>query len=97
MKILGTPSQKDLSFVDPVISTGLLKNMPNSEGMPFENLIPQASPEAIDLLQKMLKYHPDERITVDAALTHPFLANFQEFVNDIEVSPISFEFKFEEY
>ena len=29
--------------------------------------------EGLDLLQKMLQFHPKKRITVEAALTHPYL------------------------
>ncbi len=34
---------------------------------------PTAPPEAIDLLRRFLRFLPEDRITVDEALAHPFL------------------------
>lgn len=38
----------------------------------FNEHFPNASPEAIDLMKKILVLDPDNRITVDQALDHPF-------------------------
>jgi mitogen-activated protein kinase 1/3 len=35
---------------------------------------PGAPPAALDLLAKMLCFCPGQRVSVDAALAHPFLA-----------------------
>ena len=39
---------------------------------PLNNLIPNASTQAIDVLRKMLEINPYKRMTVDEALAHPF-------------------------
>jgi serine/threonine protein kinase len=44
----------------------------------FEEIIPSSSDEARDLLQKMLWYMPNERITVLEAMQHPFLRSLWE-------------------
>eukprot|EP01035_Chromulina_nebulosa_P020925 gene20925-27122_t len=36
---------------------------------------------AIDLLEKMLQFHPDDRITVEQALQHPYLRDFHLQLN----------------
>lgn len=41
---------------------------------PLNEFFPDANPLAIDLLAKMLKFNPDERITVMQALAHPYLS-----------------------
>ena len=38
---------------------------------------PDANPLAVDLLSRMLKFNPAERIPVMQALTHPYLAQLQ--------------------
>jgi len=38
----------------------------------LRELIPNASPLAIDLLEKILVYNPEKRLTAEAALAHPF-------------------------
>lgn len=42
--------------------------------MNLKELYMGATDEAIDLLKKMLKFNPYQRITVEEALQHPFLA-----------------------
>ena len=40
----------------------------------FQTLYPSASPLAVDLLDQMLQFDPRRRISVEAALAHPYLA-----------------------
>ena len=39
----------------------------------FSQMFSSASPLAIDLLKKLLTFDPEKRITVTAALKHPYL------------------------
>ncbi len=43
-------------------------------GKPFKLVFPDADPDALDLLEKMLQFDPHKRITVMEALAHPYLA-----------------------
>ena len=43
--------------------------------MPLETVIPKMPPEAFDLLERMLKMNPSERISVADALTHDYLSD----------------------
>ena len=40
----------------------------------FRAMFPDASAQAIDLLERMLQFNPTKRITVEDALAHPYLA-----------------------
>jgi mitogen-activated protein kinase 6 len=53
------------------------------------------NPEAIDLLEKMLKFHPAQRITVDEALAHPFMAGLHNADDEPEAN-FHFSFEFED-
>ncbi|RYG43157.1 hypothetical protein EON68_00825 [archaeon] len=44
------------------------------EGIPFAKLFPHVRGPCLDLLQRMLTFDPEKRISVDDALAHPFLA-----------------------
>ena len=50
--------------------------------------------EALDLLQKMLEFHPDRRITIEKALEHPFLSSLHN-AEDEPNADFTFNFDFE--
>lgn len=47
------------------------------QGQPWRDAFPTAHADAIDLLQRMLRFDPRERISVEQALAHPYLANLR--------------------
>ena len=49
----------------------------------------------LDLLQKMLQFHPDDRISIDAALMHPFLNQFQDQLPPTPICEKVFSYNFE--
>lgn len=63
----------------------------------FASFFPQnkCSPEALHLLQRMLEFHPDDRITVEEALSHPYLREFQGQMPEPNCKEL-FNFDFEE-
>jgi serine/threonine protein kinase len=40
----------------------------------FSKVYKDANPHALDLMLRMLRFHPADRISVEAALAHPYLA-----------------------
>ena len=55
---------------------------------------PGTNPQALDLLTKLLTFNPDERISVDDALAHPYLKDFHGHMSEPVASSI-FDFDFE--
>jgi len=53
-------------------------NFPTVEGTGIGKLIPQASPEVVDLISKLLIYNPDNRITASLVLKHPWFKELRE-------------------
>jgi mitogen-activated protein kinase 1/3 len=47
--------------------------LPKKPKIPFRQLYPKASPLACDLLDKLLCFEPEKRLTVEQALRHPYL------------------------
>lgn len=47
--------------------------LPKKPKIPFRQIYPKASPLACDLLDKLLVFEPEKRITVEEALRHPYL------------------------
>lgn len=46
--------------------------------MPWSEKFSDADPQALDLMDKMLQFHPGKRIDVAAALKHPWLAQLHD-------------------
>jgi len=44
----------------------------------LKSIVPGASSEAMDLLNKLLQFNPDNRPTVEQALEHPYVASFHK-------------------
>ncbi len=50
---------------------------------PFRVMFPDASHLAIDLMEKMLQFSPEKRITVEQALAHPYLAQMHDPASEL--------------
>lgn len=70
-----------------------IKSLPKGEPRKFSDLYKSASPEACDLMEKMLTFNPANRISVDDALKHPYLAAFQPISPSACPMPFAFEFE----
>jgi serine/threonine protein kinase len=53
-------------------------NFVQKTGTGIEKLIPHASPEAIDLIKKLLTYNPEERYSARQALKHPYFREYHD-------------------
>jgi mitogen-activated protein kinase 1/3 len=59
---------------------------------PFAQLFPNTSPLALDLLEKLLAFNPNKRITVEEALRHPYLEPYHDPEDEPTAPPIPDEF-----
>ena len=53
-------------------------NFPKKMGTGIKNLIPHATPECVDLIEQLLKYDPEERISASDALKHAYFRDLWE-------------------
>jgi len=83
--VLGTPALTEWPEESPVLRTNFLNNRPRD----LIDLIPEIDPLAKDLLEKMLVFDPSKRITAQAALAHPYFAEFGVSPHDSSSSSIS--------
>ncbi|KAJ7075116.1 kinase-like domain-containing protein [Mycena belliarum] len=72
MKILGTPSHQQLSKMLKDSPEIVLKDFPPMPKANLAQVIPKASPLALDLLERLLKFDPSERLSAADALSHPY-------------------------
>ncbi|KAJ3436562.1 glycogen synthase kinase-3 alpha [Anaeramoeba flamelloides] len=70
IKVLGTPTEKELSCMNKNYSDF---NLPKINTKPWTEILPYQTPkEATDLLSKLLRYDPKSRINALDACAHPF-------------------------
>lgn len=72
-QVMGTPSDDEWPGVSdlPAYSS----TFPKFKKKNLQDLMPDADPLAIDLIEKMLIYDPSRRITAKEALKHPYFAD----------------------
>jgi mitogen-activated protein kinase 1/3 len=92
MQTLGRPD--DLSFVTNEKAREFLEQQEPREVTPLSQLFPNADPDGLNLLTKMLVFNPEDRITVDQALEHPYFECIRELEDERECAPL-FDFSFE--
>jgi mitogen-activated protein kinase 1/3 len=74
--ILGRPSLDQMAYIDSENARKFISSLPDSPPQDFRVLFPDANEGGIDLLRKMLKFVPAERISAAQALNHPYVANY---------------------
>ncbi|KAI9593563.1 kinase-like domain-containing protein [Syncephalis fuscata] len=85
LDVLGTPTMEDFYAIKSRRARDYIRSLPFKKKIPFKNMFPEASPLALDLLEKMLTFNPQKRITCEEALAHPYL----EAYHDPEDEPAS--------
>ncbi|KAL9662526.1 hypothetical protein QQ045_027359 [Rhodiola kirilowii] len=94
-ELIGSPDDSSLGFLRSDNARRYVRQLPQYPRQNFAARFQNMSPGAVDLLDKMLVFDPDKRITVDAALSHPYLAPLHD-INEEPVLPRPFVFDFEQ-
>ena len=90
--LVGKPTEEDIAALGSAAAQKYLRRKQQRPPIDFKEKYPHASAEALDLLSKMLTFHPDKRITVSQAMKHPYLAQlFDEDDEKIKVPPFTFD------
>lgn len=91
---LGTPNEETLGRIGSPRAQEYVRNLPYMPKIPFQRLFPNANPDALDLLDRMLAFDPTSRISVEEALEHPYLHIWHD-ATDEPNCPTTFDFHFE--
>lgn len=76
-KVMGTPTVEKWPTVTE-LSEWKPENFEKYPGIPLSSLVPKLEPEGLDLLDKLLRCNPSERITAKKALEHPYFADIPD-------------------
>lgn len=93
-QVLGTPEGDDLLAISNDKALEYIKGLKKCPKVPFSTLYPKATPAALDLMEKLLKFNPANRISVDQALAHPYFKGLHNPKYE-PVCTVPFNFDFE--
>ncbi|GMK59706.1 hypothetical protein CspeluHIS016_0803120 [Cutaneotrichosporon spelunceum] len=94
LNYLGTPTEDTLRRIATSKAQDYIRQLPIQPRVKFQTLYPNASPAAIDLLEKLLAFDPERRISCAAALEHPYLSVWHDPVDE-PMCEVPFDFSFE--
>lgn len=81
-QVTGRPSAEDIESIKSPFAANMLESLPPSKPRFLSDMFPHASPDALDLLRRCLKFNPSKRITAEEALSHPYVAQFHNEVEE---------------
>jgi len=72
LEIIGTPEEDDLGWIQNQAGLKYIKNLPKKNRVVWKDLFPDANPDLLDLIDKILVFNPAKRPTVQECLNHPY-------------------------
>lgn len=82
LDIIGTPHPKDYEALGSEQARRYLSNLPHRPKVPFSTLYPNANPWAIALIEKMLKFNPNDRPTVEQCLADSYFERLHDSADE---------------
>ncbi|VDK23019.1 unnamed protein product [Taenia asiatica] len=92
LQVLGYPAEGDREWIVNTKAASFVNRFQTYAKQPWNRLYPNATPQALDLLDRLLAFNPASRISVEDALKHPYLRSFYE-PNDEPVCENPFEYE----
>ncbi|CCU98597.1 unnamed protein product [Malassezia sympodialis ATCC 42132] len=75
-KVLGGPSESLLDQMGSAHARHHIESLPHCEGVQWSKLYPGSPEMALDLLNRLLQWDPEKRITAGEALAHPWFKRY---------------------
>ena len=88
LDVLGTPTLEEFYAINSRRSRDYLRAMPFRKRKPFALLLPNASPAALNFLERTLTFDPKKRMAVEEALAHPYLEAYHDPTDEPSCAPI---------
>jgi len=83
MSVIPRPSRADIDSIHSEYGHSILERASSRSRKSLRDLIPNAPEDAIDLLEKLLVFNPEKRLSALECLSHPYIAKFKKNGDDI--------------
>eukprot|EP00210_Caulerpa_lentillifera_P005220 g4987.t1 len=87
-EVTGPPTKMDLAATQSSFSAIMLEGCKFAPQRTLSSMFPNIPPDAEDLLDKLLQFNPDKRITAEEALKHPYVSQFHNPVDEPVASKV---------
>ena len=96
LEVTGSPSYEDVECIKSARAKSYIANLPMKPKMPWEIALGKQNlnPQMLDLLDRMLTFNPNKRISAADALTHPYLSTYHDPEDEPEYPPLNLEDEF---
>ncbi|KAG8518002.1 Mitogen-activated protein kinase 11, partial [Galemys pyrenaicus] len=82
MKVTGTPPEEFVQRLQSAEAKNYMESLPELEKKDFASILTNASPLAVNLLEKMLVLDAEQRVTAAEALAHPYFESLHDAEDD---------------
>ena len=86
LEVTGKPSKEDILSIQSELAATMLESIPAVKTKSLKSLFPGANSVELDMLSKLLQFNPNKRLSVEAALNHPYVAEFHEQYKETEIT-----------
>jgi len=93
--LIGTPAADSLDWIKTPEAKQWVQRMGPSKGKSLEKILTNATPDALELIKKMLTLDPTKRISVVKALEHQYFKELHDPAKEITCEPFDIGFEFE--
>ena len=76
--ILGSPTEEDYRAIKSWRAKDYIRHMQLQKKTPWNFIFPNATAIALDLLDRLVAFNPEKRITVEDALKHPYVDDYHD-------------------
>ena len=92
--LLGKPAEDELKHLQNEDAVKYMHRLPDQPAKDLLQVLPGASPEAVDFISQMLQFDPARRPSADALMAHPYMAALHD-PTDEPAASAPFEWKHE--
>ena len=76
LELLGKPKALDILSMESSLAGNIIGSIVLKKHKNFKTFFPKASPNALDLIKKLLAFNPQNRLTAEQALQHVYVREF---------------------